>query len=94
MKKVLLSLAVALIVAASEAILYLIWDSRRSQHPQRRRRQARPTAVNSKKDDTEPLALTDGSGDASHPGVSSSTALSDAPSAGTLRERTTTSKQS
>lgn len=90
----LLSLAVALVVAASEAILYLIWDSRRSQRPRRRHRLMRPTVMNSKKDDAEPLALTEGPDNATSSEVSSSTALPDAQSLGALRERTTTGKQS
>jgi len=52
--KVLLSLAVALVVAASEAVLYLIWDSRSSQRPRPQRRAPRMIAQESKKTEEEP----------------------------------------
>ncbi|KAI0725858.1 hypothetical protein C8Q72DRAFT_567546 [Fomitopsis betulina] len=89
--KVLLSLAVALVVAASEAILYLIWESRRSERPQRRRRPARLAATNPKKDDAD--APQHDPDTIAPRELSSSTAVSDVQSSGTLRERTTSSKE-
>ncbi|KAH9915725.1 uncharacterized protein B0H18DRAFT_885536, partial [Fomitopsis serialis] len=58
--KVLLSLAVALVVAASEAVLYLIWDSRSSQRPRTQVRSPRIVAPESKKAEEEPTVHSDG----------------------------------
>ncbi|PCH38786.1 hypothetical protein WOLCODRAFT_136437 [Wolfiporia cocos MD-104 SS10] len=93
--KVLLALFVAIVVAVSEAVLYLIWDSRRSRPPASR---GTPRAALSARI-AERLKKTDGSASAAHePGpsvkegedgpVTGATSATDASSVrGTLRAR-------
>ncbi|KZT63131.1 hypothetical protein DAEQUDRAFT_700475 [Daedalea quercina L-15889] len=91
--KVLLSLAVALVVAASEAVLYLIWDASRSERPCPRRRPARVMPPDSKKDTAEPVAVLDGPAGASRPEMPVSTAVAVTQGTAILRERAGTGRQ-
>ncbi|KAH9830642.1 uncharacterized protein C8Q71DRAFT_361893 [Rhodofomes roseus] len=89
--KALLSLAVALIVAASEVVLYLIWDSRRSQPPRplSHRSAARIEPSESKKaQEVSPDSSVDSDAASGEVGPMS-TAVANTRGSANLRERTT-----